>query len=415
MAEWAVNPLSMFLTVWGLATGLYVAGLFSGIFPDSTAGAVGAIALNIVAFSLGYLTWSMLCRLDVNSSERIESAGAPLTAARLRWSLRVTLLCGLVAAGLCAARTFAISDAYRMSLSQLVSNPTLWRKTLTNYIDQTVYETQFSTMAISLSSSLFSAGFVLLGIFLYFSRRWTRYFYALLFLVASLAVGFLNLGRKEVTVNILFVVLSYLFVHRLYRIRSRSEVMWDLVLPPMALAVLFVLIEVLLQKGNTYHQDSAVAGFLFSLYWYMASPLAAFTEFMRGQEHVRLMGQSLFFPFYKWLYRLHMVPEGTISMIAEKVYVPYGANVYSYLRNIYEDFGPIGVAVIPYTVGSLTAALRRRAELSVPFMNLYIILLVLIVFSFYNYLLVSSQYYLQVLVAFLVFRFRLTDLDKLSL
>ena len=41
------------------------------------------------------------------------------------------------------------------------------------------------------------------------------------------------------------------------------------------------------------------------------------------------------------------------------------------------------------------------------FLNLYMVLLVLILFSFYNYSLMSNQVYLQVLFGFLFFRYEL--------
>jgi oligosaccharide repeat unit polymerase len=414
MAEWAVNPLFWFLAVWSVATGLYVAGIAVGLFPDAASGLLWTILLNVVTFSLGYLTWNTLCRLEPENCAIASSCGVPLTARRLKTSLWVTMIFGLVAAAACAARVAVISDTSGVSLARIMSDPTLWRRMLTSYIDRGVYETRWITMAISLSSSIFSIGFVLSGILLYLGKSKTRYLLLVAFFLVSLTIGFLNLGRKEVTVNILFAALSYLFVHRVYHIRRTSKVIRDLLLPPVVLAVLFVLIELLLRKSQAYGRETRFAGFFFSLYWYVAAPLGALAEFMRNNTQDLLFGQSLFFPIYKWLGRLHLVPQTTVSILSEKVYIPYGANVYSYLRNIYEDFGLIGVAVVPYILGALMAGLRRRAEAFLPYMNLYLVLLVLIIFSFYNYLLIANQYYLQVLVVFLFFRFRLTDLDKVS-
>ena len=84
MAEWAVNPLFLFLAVWGSATGLYLAGVSAGIFPRGTPGALWAVFLNVVTFSLGYLTWTVLCRLQPEKDDMQVSAGVPLTAERLR-------------------------------------------------------------------------------------------------------------------------------------------------------------------------------------------------------------------------------------------------------------------------------------------------------------------------------------------
>jgi hypothetical protein len=90
-------------------------------------------------------------------------------------------------------------------------------------------------------------------------------------------------------------------------------------------------------------------------------------------------------------------------------------NVYSYLRNIYEDFGILGIAVVPYLLGWISSALRVRASLLLPYLNIYLILLVMIVFSFYNYLLVTNQFYLQALFGLVFFRFRLQGLERIDL
>jgi len=370
--------------------------------------------LNLVAFALGYLTWNMLGRFQEGKCEIPESSGVPLTARRLKIALAITMISGLITVGLCTARVVVLSNDRQISLARLMYDPNLWRRILTNYLDQGVYETRWTTIGISLSSGIFSVGFVLLGILLYFGKTGTRYLVTLTFFLVSLVIGFLNLGRKEVTVNVLFIALSYLFVHRVYRVRRASEVARDLLLPPAVLAVLFVVIELLLQKSQAYERETRFGGFFFSLYWYVAAPLAAFGEFMKSNTQGYLLGQSTFFPIYKWLHRFQLVPATTVAILPEKVYIPYGSNVFSYLRNLYEDFGLMGVAIIPYVLGALMAGLRRRAEVFLPYMNLYLVLLVLIIFSFYNYLLISNQYYLQLAVVFLFFRFRLTDLDKMS-
>jgi oligosaccharide repeat unit polymerase len=83
------------------------------------------------------------------------------------------------------------------------------------------------------------------------------------------------------------------------------------------------------------------------------------------------------------------------------------ANVFTYLRNLYEDFGILGVAVIPYLLGWAISAVRERARRHFGFLNLYVVLFVFIFFSFYNYFLISNQVYLQVLFGFVLFRYRI--------
>jgi len=417
MTRYLINPLFLYLAVWASAVTLYAGGLYTGLFPPAAAPIGWAVLLNVVTFSLGYLTWHTFGRLKTENDRPLPSADSPLTVGELKGYLNITLFFGLLAAGLCAARVVILAKTYKIDLSFIVSSPHLWRQTLSSAVAPDMVAIRLCTIAITMASSVFSIGFVLLGIVLYFGRNRRRYGYVLLFLLTSLAVGLLSLARKEVTINILFVVLSYLFMHQLYRARRTREVAWHLIAPAVALLVLFILIEALLQKGATYECKNRLTGFLFSIYWYLASPLAAFGEFLKDHDHHWRLGQSLFFPIYKWLARLHVLPQTDATTIVhmEKIYIPYTANVYTYLRNIYEDFGFMGLAVGPYLLGALSAGMRRRAERCFPYLNLYMSVLIVIIFSFYNHLLVSNQFYLQAFFAFLLFRFRLTGLDRLSL
>jgi len=415
MMQCLVNPLFLFLAVWGAAAALYLGGVSAGLFQQDAVQATYAVCLNVATFAMGYLTWSLFRRLDGSQDNICEMQGVPLTAARLKRSLNITLAFGFAAVALCALRIVALSGTYQIELSRLISNPILWRDILTTTVAPNMYALRLCTIGITVASAGFSIGFLFVGILLYFGRGWRRYSYVLLFLLVSLGVGMLSLGRKEVTINILFMFLSYLFMHRLYRIRRLSEVVRHLVLPLAALGALFLLINLLLRKDQGYEREGRLGGFLFSIYWYIASPLAAFAQYLQDGDHTWLMGQGLFFPAYKWLARLHLLPPVTKAILTDMIFIPYPANVYTYLRDIYEDLGLVGIAVVPYSLGFLSSAMRRRAEIVFPYLNLYLVLLAVIVFSFYDYLLVSNQLYLQVFFALLLFRFQLTQLDRLSL
>jgi len=120
----------------------------------------------------------------------------------------------------------------------------------------------------------------------------------------------------------------------------------------------------------------------------------------------------MFFPLYKWLCKLHVVPPPNLSIYGEMIFIPHPANAYTYLRNLYEDFGMLGVAVVPFLLGAVTSALRTRACRYFHNLNLYVILLAFILFSFYNYSLFSNQVYLQILFAFIFFRYEFKSIHE---
>ena len=407
MTRWIANPLLLFLLVWGCAAGLYLAGVHAGIFPAPGSSALGAVGLNVAAFCLGYLTWAMF------RNRRPAPAGAdlagtwPLNADRVRRALRFTGVMGLAALSLGLYRIAVIAAHSDAGFFTLLMDPPLLRIKLVTFIAANVFQTSGVVMLISVTSSLFSIGFILLGVFLHISRTRTRYFYVIGFLLVSLAIAVTNLSRYEATVNILYLVFAYCTVRSLDRRERAKRDVPGLLIPMAAMIALFFVIDLLLHKSAEYDRPDRLTGFLYHLYWYMAAPLAAFNEFLTSFDGRHHLGEYMFFPLYKWLCRFGLVPESDLSFYGEFVLIPYAANVYTYLRNFYEDFGMLGVAAAPYVLGWAVSALKAQAGRYFPLLNLYVVLLVFILFSFYNYFLFSNQVYLQVLFGFVFFRYAL--------
>lgn len=406
MTACLVNPLFVYLAVWSSVAALYAGGLWTGLFPPAAPKLAWAVALNVATFSLGYLTWNLLGWLKAADGAPRAQRGYAETADELEDYLNVTLKFGLLAVVLCAGRIVVLAHTYKIDLQRVVSDPYLWQLILTSIITEDMIAVRLCTIAISVATSVFSIGFVVLGLWLYIERNQRRYRYVLLFLAMSLGIGLLSLARKQVTINILFTVLSYLLAHQLYHTRRLREIAWHLGAPIVALAALFLIIEALLEKGATFERQDPLTGFLFSLYWYLASPLAAFGEFLKTHDYDWRLGQSLFFPIHKWLVRFHLLAQADTTSIVymEKIYIPYPANVYTYLRNIYEDFGFFGLAIIPYFLGAIAAGVQYQARRLLSYLNVYMVVLIVIIFSFYDHLLVSNQFYMQILFGFILFR-----------
>lgn len=411
MTRYLTNPLFLFVAVWTTAGAAYLLGVISGVFPDIEPIAAAAVLLSVLAFSLGYLTWTLLQQAMPPSAPAPLLASQSLKADKLARSLRFTLFMGLIALLLGFYRVAVIASHFGSSFFELITHPGLLRSQLVMYIDASVSRISVIPILISLTSSFFAIGFVLLGVFLYTTRTATKYVYLGGFLFITLAIGLTNLSRYEVTVNILYLVLAYGLMCASSGGKSLRDAVFDLLLPLASVVLLFAAIDLLLGKSSAYGHTDRLRGALFSFYWYLASPLAAFNEFIAAFDGHHRLGQYMFFPIYKWLQRFHLAPEADISVFGEFVFIPYVANVYTWLRSFYEDFGLIGVAAAPYTLGLVMSVLRTRAAGYFPYLNLYMILLVFIFFSFYNYFLFSNQVYLQILFGFLFFRGELEACD----
>jgi len=407
MIEWLANPLLVFLAVWGTTMALYLAGVFAGTFPFPHPLTVGVLLLNIAAFSLGYLTRSVFKGLAPQRIDSSLTSGRPLTPERMRQALAFTLLMGVIALALILYRVAVIAAYFDTGFLHLLTHPALLRLRLVTFIEAGVSRTSPMVMLLSVTSGLFAVGFVLLGVSLHVETSAKTYACLGGFLLVAFVMCLLNLSRYDMVVSILYLILAYCATGSLAGEKHRPA--WGLLLAVLAVAIMFAVVELLLHKGAQYGQSGRLRGFLFSLYWYLASPIAAFDEFLTNFQGSHDLGQNTFFPFFKWLHRLHLVPAPAISVYGEFVFIPHPANVYTYLRNFYEDFGLLGVTVIPYLLGWLIAAIKAPARRCFPFLNLYVALLAPIAFSFYSYPLVSSQFYLQILFGFVLFRYLLSS------
>jgi len=402
MTECIANPLFLFLAVWGTTVALYLAGVCAGTFPAPHALTVGALLLNAVALPLGYLTWTAFKGLAPPPVP-----ARPLTPRRIQRALTFTLLMGVIALLLILYRVAVIAACFDTGVMDLLTQPALLRLRTVTFIETGVSQISLMVMLISVTSGFFAIGFILLGVFLHLDGTRRKYVYLCGFLLVAFATSLTNLSRYDMTVSIMYLILAYCATSSLARREKPRRVAWNLLLPAFTVVIMFAAVELLLHKGAQYGQANRFHGFLYSLYWYLASPIAAFNEFLSGFHGGFDLGQNTFLPFYKWLHRFHLAPEPDVSHYGEFVFIPHAANVYTYLRNFYEDFGLLGVTVVPYALGWLTAAIKSPAGRFFPFLNLYVALLVPIAFSFYSYPLLSSQFYLQILFGFIFFRYAL--------
>jgi len=410
MTRYLVHPLLLFLAVWGTAVALYAGGVYAGTFPLPQPALWVAVLLSVGGFSLGYLTWAAF-RCFIPPAEPAPSRARVLNPERIARMLQLAGVMGLVALSLAVYRTTVIASLLGMNLRELLTNPGMLRIGFAMFVTAGVFETSWIVMLNSVTSGFLSIGFVLLGVFLHVDAEHRKYFYLAGFLLITLATGLTSVSRYEATVNIVYMVFAYCLVRRMDRRQAAEHRLLTVLIPLAAVAVLFFIIDILLHKSAEYDRPDRLQGFLYHLFWYMASPLAAFNELLTTHDGRYHLGQYMFFPFYKWLFRFHLAPEPDISVFGEFVLIPYAANVYTYLRNFYEDFGMAGVAVGPYILGWAVSALRTRAATYVPYLNLYVILLVFVLFSFYNYFLFSNQTYLQILFGFLFFRYSIVGRD----
>ena len=425
MMQCLTNPLGLFLLVWGGAAALYFGGVHQGMFPSPSMLTVALVSLNVVAFTLGYLTWTLFRGLD--RRRRIwRPLGPTAHAQTMARMLKFTLAMGMAALALEMYRVVAIASRFDTTWRDLVNDPETvshsdrhlhQREPLPDQRDRDAafHHEQPVLHRVRLPGRSPSHGPNMEEVSVRdrFSRRLAGHrpdpFEPLRGDLEHSVPG-LRVLRREFAWTDAKNGVSH-------RIASNVRPTFNLrlVAPLAGVVLLFVLIDILLHKSGEYGLSSRLQGVLFHFFWYITGPLAAFNEFVTTFTGDHQWGQSMFLPLYKWLCRFDLAQEVEVNFYGEKVLVPYMSNVYTYLRNFYEDFGVLGVAVVPYVLGLAAAAIRDRARRHFQFLNLYLVLLLFILFSFYNYFLSSNQIYLQILFGFVLFRYEIPTDQQASM
>ncbi len=90
-----------------------------------------------------------------------------------------------------------------------------------------------------------------------------------------------------------------------------------------------------------------------SLYLYFSSPVVVLNEYLSERSEKALWGENTFYPIYKNVsrfggnFKLRAYPKG--------YFVPMWVNSATYIRDVDVDFGIIGIFIVPFTIGFLSA------------------------------------------------------------
>ncbi|HQI29018.1 MAG TPA: hypothetical protein PLT20_13110, partial [Sedimentisphaerales bacterium] len=177
MIQYLVNPLCLFLLVWSGVTTLYLGGAWHGIFPAPSPFTLALLFLNVVTFALGYLTWTLFHGLDASAESPPIASARPFTQKNMARALKFTLLMGVAVLALEMYRVVMIAHYFQTTWSDLVTQPKLFRMRMVAFIQDTLMQTRGTVMLLSVTSSLFSIGFVLLGVMLHLDATRRKYVY----------------------------------------------------------------------------------------------------------------------------------------------------------------------------------------------------------------------------------------------
>ncbi len=138
-----------------------------------------------------------------------------------------------------------------------------------------------------------------------------------------------------------------------------------------------------------------------SLYFYTTAPIAGFNAYLshRNQEVGSFWGRYTFAPFYRVLSRLGLSTE--VPQVEEPYYVPEPINVSTYLKNVYSDFGPVGIVTFPLVLAVFLSFLHLALENQRTTTKIVVLshFQVVILFSVFYNLMLTGAWLLSLLVS----------------
>lgn len=128
-----------------------------------------------------------------------------------------------------------------------------------------------------------------------------------------------------------------------------------------------------------------------SLYFYATGPIAGFNAYLRTEDSESFFGRYTFAPVNRVLARFGF--RTAVPQVEEFYSTPAPINVCTYLKNVYSDFGVLGIFVFPFVLGAVVTFLHLQHNATD--MPIYTVLLshlqLVVVFSpFFNIMLTGN-------------------------
>jgi oligosaccharide repeat unit polymerase len=137
-------------------------------------------------------------------------------------------------------------------------------------------------------------------------------------------------------------------------------------------------------RSSTKELNQLKGGFLItpSIYLYFSSHIGVFSRYLWEDSEENNIGENTFLPFYRIISKFGIVEPP--SYYQKGYNIPMWTNTGTYLRELYSDFGPLGIFMIPYLLGLITTFYWFRFfKFGNPFDLLFLShLFILIVLSF---------------------------------
>lgn len=125
-------------------------------------------------------------------------------------------------------------------------------------------------------------------------------------------------------------------------------------------------------KGVLYYDVPPIFNSVITVYTYYFSSLFAFSSYYDHQFISFTYGDITFNPIVNVLNRFVFHKE-RVSLIADSVYIPFKTNIYSIVKDLYQDFGVIGVIIPPIIFGLIIGYVFKSKSISGQALKIYLL------------------------------------------
>jgi oligosaccharide repeat unit polymerase len=339
-------PLPVMIAVWGGTLGLYYLKLIR--YDDLKLNTLFVIGLGLAGFFLGSL-------FIPRSAHQ-----GPIAKEVLRRQLdpnRLFLFCtAIFAVGLVGELLYLRAIDQTLGLANVLQDPS-------SLHFEVILGSLSSLGLVSLMASTNLVGLVFLTVFLLLFSKHKAAKLVWLQLLLTFAAVLFRTSRTGVFIPVLWSTITWIYFQGGLRIKKKHVI--PVVLIGVFLIVVFVIVSSLVGKTEDaaflvsyWRRDIPFNAGLASLYHYTTSALPAF-QILINDPSDYLWGQASFLPILR--IAQIVIPDIELTeTIQPTVYMPVPTNVFTYLAPYYQDFGLLGLFIMPFILGLVAMAVYQR-------------------------------------------------------
>jgi oligosaccharide repeat unit polymerase len=139
-----------------------------------------------------------------------------------------------------------------------------------------------------------------------------------------------------------------------------------------------------------------------SLYLYLSSNIGVLNKFLLEGTEEASIGENTFTPVYNFLSKFGLTKR--VSFNERGYFIPMWSNSATYLRELYADYGTLGIFLIPYLLGLITTFywIKLYSTLSLKYFPILVYLFSIVSLSWFSSMTKGGNWLISLLILVLM-------------